>query len=80
MTAVLLLALAAQLPAGAAGEELEPLPDVLAKVVPGVRLDAVPLRRAVERVAGANGAAVAFVRWVDPTAPVWPFPEVVGPI
>ena len=65
MTAALLAVLLVQ------GPELpgEPLPAVLAKPVPGVRLDGVPLRRAIERVAAANGAATAFVRGLDPTAP-----------
>ena len=49
---------------------LASLPDVLAKPVPGVTLEAVPVRRAVNRVAAANGAAVVFGRNVDPTAPV----------
>ena len=48
----------------------EPLPVALAKVVPGVTLEDVPVRRAVNRVAAANGVAVVFGRNVDPTAPV----------
>lgn len=59
-----------QLPGELPGEELEPLPDVLAKLVPGVRFEDVPVRRAVRRLAAANGAAAAFVRGVDPTTPV----------
>ena len=71
MTAALLAALLVPFPlAQLPGEDLEPLPTVLAKPVPGVRLDDVPLRRAIERVATANGAATAFVRGLDPTAPV----------
>ncbi|NNJ24675.1 hypothetical protein [Alienimonas chondri] len=66
MPALLFIACLTQLP----GNELEPLPTALAKVVPGVRFDDVPLRRAVNRVADANGAAVMFVRGVDPTTPV----------
>ena len=48
----------------------QPLPNALAKVVPGVTMEEVPLRRAVNRLAAANGAAVVFGRDVDPTAPV----------
>ena len=65
MTAALLAALLVQDPEPPG----EPLPAVLAKAVPGVRLEATPVRRAVTRAAAANGAAVVFGRGVDPTAP-----------
>ncbi|QDT17987.1 hypothetical protein [Alienimonas californiensis] len=66
VTLALLAAVFAQPPAA----EPTPLPDVLAKVLPGVRFDDVPLRRAVSRLAETNGAALAFVRGLDPTTPV----------
>ena len=65
MLPLLLAASAAQLPQAG-----EPLPDVLAKLVPGVTQEDVPVRRAIRRVAAANGAAVVFGRNVDPTTPV----------
>ncbi|MFH5803879.1 hypothetical protein [Alienimonas sp. DA493] len=65
-TLALLGAALAQPPA----DEPAPLPEVLAKIVPGVRFDDVPLRRAAGRLAETNGAALAFVRGVDPTVPV----------
>ena len=65
LTAVLLIP-TWQLP----GEGLDALPEVLARVVPGVVQQDVPVRRAVNRIAAANGAAVAFVRGIDPTTPV----------
>ena len=65
MPCVLLAAALAQFPPAG-----EPLPVVLAKAVPGVTFEDVPVRRAVNRVAAANGAAVVFGRDVDPTTPV----------
>ena len=47
-----------------------PVPEALAKVVPGVTLEDSPVRRALTNVAAANGLSVVLDRDVDPTVPV----------
>ena len=52
------------------GEAADPLPVVLGRAVPGVTLEGVPVRRALNRAGAANGVAVVLDRDVDPTAAV----------